>query len=133
MIGTRTPVNTRALSADGNVSRSWPNTRNSGASTVREAVGAFVRIALGEPWESVGLPGPPNEVALGIGAYLLLRRDGPGPGRPRPRCPGRRVLALPRHATGRVFRDAQAALRDAGAPFPVWVYVVPVSQQTAAS
>jgi hypothetical protein len=96
---------------------------------IASAVGAFVRIAAGEPWESVGLAGSPPEVVLDIRAYYeeaaLALAD---------HVPGARAAESWLYrttATGRVLRDTQAKMRDAGAPFPVWFYLVPVSQQSS--
>lgn len=96
---------------------------------IPEAVRAFARIAQGETWDSVGLPGAPSEVVLDIRAYYEEA-----------------ALALADHvpaarsaeswfyrstATGRALRRAQAKMREAGVPNPLWFYLVPVSQQGA--
>lgn len=94
---------------------------------IPEAVRAFARIAEGETWDSVGLPGAPNEVVLDIRAYYeeaaLALAD---------HVPGARATEswLYRStATGRALRKAQANMREAGAPNPLWFYLVPMSQQ----
>lgn len=97
------------------------------ADGIAQAVEAFVRIAAGEPWESVALPGPPSEVVLDIRAFYeeaaLALAD---------HVPAARAAEswLYRNtATGGVLHQAQAKMRDAGAPAPAWFYLVPVSQQ----
>lgn len=99
------------------------------ADGIAAAVSAFVRIAAGEPWQSVGLPGSPPEVVLDIRAYYeeaaLALSD---------HVPGARAAESWLYRTtaaGRVLREAQAEMREAGAPFPVWFYLVPVSQQSS--
>jgi hypothetical protein len=91
------------------------------------SVAAFVRIAAGEPWESVGLPGSPPEVVLDIRAYyeeaaLALSEHVPA-------ARAAESWLYRTTATGRVMREAQAKMREAGAPPPVWFYLLPVSQQ----
>jgi hypothetical protein len=91
------------------------------------AVDLFVRIAAGEPWDSIGLPGPPSEVALDIRAYYeeaALSLAGHVPAARAAESWFYRITA-----TGRVLHEAQAKMRDGGAPGPVWFYIVPVSQQ----
>ncbi|MBI2168546.1 MAG: hypothetical protein HYU28_03465 [Actinobacteria bacterium] len=99
------------------------------ADGVAEAVSAFARVVDGTPWEEAGFPAPPNEVALDVRAYyeesaLALVDHVPA-------ARAAEAWLYRETETGRLLHRAQAALRDAGAPFPVWFYVVPVSQQGA--
>jgi len=91
------------------------------------AVGAFSRIAEGEPWESVGLPGRPNEVVLDIRAYYEEAALALADHVPAARAAESWLYRTT--ATGRTLHRAQAAMREAGAPPAVWFYLVPMSQQ----
>lgn len=97
------------------------------ADGVAAAVSCFARIAAGEAWESVGLPGSPPEVVLDIRAYYEEAALALADYVPAARAAESWLYRTT--ATGRVLREAQAKMREAGAPFPVWFYVVPVSQQ----
>jgi len=96
---------------------------------VPDAVAAFVRIADGGSWESVGLTGPPNEVVLDIRAYyeeaaLALADHVPA-------ARSAESWLYRATATGRVLHQAQVAMREAGAPPAAWFSIVPMSQQGA--
>jgi hypothetical protein len=97
------------------------------ADGVAGAVEAFVRIAAGEPWDAVGLKGPPSEVVLDIRAYYEEAALALADHVPAARAAESWLYRAT--ATGLVLREAQAKMRDGGAPGPVWFYVVPVSQQ----
>jgi hypothetical protein len=97
------------------------------ADGVARAVEAFVRIAAGEPWDTVGLPGAPSEVVLDIRAYYEEAALALADHVPAARAAESWLYRTT--ATGRVLCEAQAKMRDGGAPGPVWFYVVPVSQQ----
>lgn len=97
------------------------------AEGVADAVAAFCRIADGVPWETAGLAGGANEVVLDIRAYYeeaaLALAD---------HVPGARAAESWLYRTtetGKVLHRAQQAMRTAGAPAPVWFYLVPLSQQ----
>lgn len=98
-----------------------------GPDGVAAAVGAFCRIAAGTPWKEAGLAGSANEVVLDIRAYYeeaaLAIAD---------HVPGARATESWLYRTtetGGVLRRAQHAMREAGAPAPLWFYLVPLSQQ----
>jgi hypothetical protein len=98
-----------------------------GPDRVADAVAAFCRIADGAPWEEAGLPGVANEVVLDIRAYYeeaALALAGHVPGARAAESWLYRVTE-----TGKVLRQAQQVMREADAPFPLWFYLVPVSQQ----
>lgn len=98
-----------------------------GADEVAGAVAAFIRIAEGTSWEHAGLAGPANEVVLDIRAYYeeaALALAGHVPG-----ARAAESWLYRRTETGKILRRAQAAMREAGAPPPLWFYLVPVSQQ----
>lgn len=83
------------------------------------------RIAHGEDWTSVGIPGN-NTTALchDIRAYYeeaaLELVQGPPPG-------GRAMedWFFTRTEAGRTVLAARAAIRESGAKFPVWFYMTP--------
>jgi hypothetical protein len=94
---------------------------------IAEAVAAFVRIAEGEPWESVGLAGSPGEVVLDIRAYyeeaaLALVDHVPA-------ARSAESWLYQKTAAGAALKRAQAAMREAGTPQADWFYLVPMSQQ----
>jgi hypothetical protein len=97
------------------------------ADGVAGAVEAFSRIAAGEPWDSVGLPGPPSEVALDIRAYYEEAALALADHVPAARATESWLYRTT--VTGHVLQAAQAQMRDQGAPPPMWFYLVPVSQQ----
>jgi hypothetical protein len=96
------------------------------AAGIPDLIRAFVRIADGEPLDAVGLPGEPRLAALDVRSYYEEA-----------------AVALTDHVpaarqaeswfygsteTGAVLKRAQAALREAGAPFEVWWPLVPLTQ-----
>jgi hypothetical protein len=97
------------------------------ADGVSGAVQAFVRVASGEPWDTVGLPGSPSEVALDVRAYYEEAALALADHVPAARAAESWLYRTT--ATGLVLREAQAKMRAGGAPQPAWFYVVPVSQQ----
>jgi hypothetical protein len=97
------------------------------ADGVPDAVAALVRIADGTPLEASDLPGSPRAVGLDVRAYyeeaaLALADHVPG---------ARRAEAwlFEETETGAVLKRAQAALRESGAPDPVWRFLVPSTRQ----
>jgi hypothetical protein len=95
------------------------------ADGVPDALAALHRIAGGEDWTTVGLPGG-NTIALchDIRTYYeeaaLELVDGP--------LPGGRALEdwfFDRTEAGTTVLAARTALRDAGAKFPIWFYMTP--------
>ncbi|MGA1362109.1 MAG: hypothetical protein ACO36A_04225 [Ilumatobacteraceae bacterium] len=99
--------------------------RSISADGVEGALAMLDRIAHGEDWTSVGIPGN-NTTALchDISAYYeeaaLELVEGPPPG-------GRAMedWFFTRTEAGRTVLAARAAIRDAGAKFPVWFYMTP--------
>ncbi|MEN9506896.1 MAG: putative D-proline reductase gamma subunit [Actinomycetota bacterium] len=96
-----------------------------GADEVPAALDALHRIAHGTPWTESGLPGGnPVAVCHDIRTYYeeaaLALTDGPPPD-------GRAVETWFFDATeaGSTMLAARVAMRDAGAPFPLWFYMTP--------
>jgi D-proline reductase (dithiol) PrdB len=89
---------------------------------VEEAAAAFVRIADGTPWREAGLPANPVACALDLRSYyeeaaLALVDDVPGPG-------AAEAWFYGTTATGTALHAARHRMREAGAPFPLWYYLV---------
>ena len=99
--------------------------RSVDAAGVPDALEMLHKIANGEDWTTVGIPGG-NTTALchDIRTYYeeaaLELVDGPVPG-------GRAMedWFFERTEAGRTMLAARAAIRDAGAKFPVWFYMTP--------
>lgn len=97
------------------------------ADGVRATIEAFLRIAEGVPLDEAGLPGDPRQTSADIRAYYeeaaLALLD---------HVPAARETEtwFHRHtATGKMLARAQSALRDAGADFLAWFYVVPIGHE----
>ena len=91
---------------------------------IPEAIDCFRRVAAGEPWKEVGLPGHPMAVAKDIMAYYeeaaLALAD---------HVPAARATEswfFKKTAAGRVMRDAHAVLTEAGERFAF--YLIPFTQ-----
>lgn len=99
--------------------------RTTSADGIPDALAILQRIADGADWKDAGIPGM-NTTAFchDIRAYYeeagLELVDGPTPG-------GRSVDAwfYERTEAGALLMAARAAIRDAGAPRPVWFYMAP--------
>ncbi len=96
-----------------------------GADEVPAALAALDAIANGEPWSSVAMPGGnPIAVCHDIRTYYeeaaIELVDGPAPD-------GRAVEAwfFDRTEAGATMLAARVAMRDGGAPFPLWFYMTP--------
>ena len=84
-------------------------------------VEAFVRIADGTDWADAALPGDPISAAHDLRSYyeeaaLALVDVVPGPGQAE-------AWFYDVTAAGRTVLAARRAMRDAGAPFPLWFYL----------
>lgn len=91
------------------------------AEGVPTLVEAFVRIAAGISWTEAGLPGDPISAAHDVRSYyeeaaLALVDVAPEPGQAE-------VWFYDVTAAGRAVLAARRAMRDAGAPFPLWFYL----------
>jgi D-proline reductase (dithiol) PrdB len=90
---------------------------------IPDALGAFVRIAEGTPWNEAGLPSLPMAVAADIRAYYeelaVELADGP----PGPWASER--WFYDRTEAGRAILEARRAMKAAKAPFPMWFYMTP--------
>ncbi len=94
------------------------------ADEVPAVVGLLQEIADGVDWKSVTLPGTTTAVCHDIRTYYeeaaLELVDGP--------APGARAMEdwfFEKTEAGRTMLAARAAMREAGAKFPVWFYMVP--------
>ena len=96
------------------------------ADGVPAVVGLFARIADGEGWKDVGLPGDPTKVAADIRNFYeeaaLALTDA---------VPGARQAEswyVTRTKAGDVVQRARVAMKDAGAGFYFWNYLLPMTQ-----
>ena len=95
------------------------------ADDIPRALGVFHAIANGQDWASAGIPGG-NTIAVchDIRTYYeeaaLELVDGPAPG-------GRAMedWFFDTTEAGATLLAARAAIRDAGAKFPIWFYMTP--------
>ncbi len=96
------------------------------AEEVPAVVGLFARIADGEDWKEVGLPGDPTKVAADVRNFYeeaaLSLSDG---------VPGARQAEswfVDHTAAGDVVQRARLEMKDQGAGFYFWYYLLPLSQ-----
>ncbi len=96
------------------------------ADGVPAAVGLFARIADGEGWKDVGLPGDPTKVAADIRNFYeeaaLSLTDA---------VPGARQAEswyVMHTRAGDVVQRARVAMKDAGAGYYFWNYLLPMTQ-----
>lgn len=97
------------------------------ADGVPDAVAAILRIAEGTPLEEAGLPGSPRFIGLDIRAFYEEAAAALADHVPAARQA--ESWFYRETETGAAMLSAQAALRDAGAPEPVWRFLVPSTQQ----
>lgn len=102
-----------------------------GPAAVPDALASFARIAAGTPWTEAGLPADPVQCSMDVRAYyeeaaLALVDHVPA---------ARASETWFFHTTegGRTIMAAREAMRAAEAPFPVWFYLAPVTQDPTAS
>ena len=96
------------------------------ADGIPDAIEAILKLAEGTPLAEAGLPGHPHRIALDLRAYyeeaaLALS----------PHVPGARQAETwfyDQTETGRALRQAQATLREAGAPESEWRFLLPKTQ-----
>lgn len=103
------------------------NLRRVSPDDVPAAVGAFLRVAQGVPWQEAGLPSEPRQTALDIRIYyeeaaLTLAEHIPG-------ARSADAWFFRSTATGRMLKAAQAAMRESGAGPEEWYYMIPVIHQ----
>lgn len=99
------------------------------ADGIPDAVARLIRIADGEPLAAAQLPGSLHDTVLDIRAYYEEAALALADHVPAARATESWLYRATE--TGKLLHRLQQALRDADEPFPVWFYVVPVSQQTA--
>lgn len=96
------------------------------ADGVPGALEAFARVADGVEWTEAGIPGIPIETAHDIRSYYeelcLELVDGP------PAAWAAEHWFYEETEAGRTIIAARRAMKDGGAPFPLWFYLAPASR-----
>lgn len=97
------------------------------ADGIPDAVGALVRVSEGTDWKQAGIPGNPIVAAHDIRSYYqelaVELADGP---------PGPWAVERWFYDTteaGKTLLAARRAMRDSGAPQPLWFYMAPGAEQ----
>ncbi len=96
------------------------------AQQIPAAIQAFVRILQGTPWKEAQIPGNPSRVAHDIRGYyqtaaLALAENSPAA------WAGEKWF-YESTETGKLMLAARSALKDAGAPQPLWFFLTPMDQ-----
>lgn len=91
------------------------------ADAIPDVVGALARIADGTPWKDAGLPGDPISAAHDVRSYyeeaaLSLADTPPDPG-------AAEAWFYEQTAAGRTLLAARRAMKEQGAPGPLWLYM----------
>jgi hypothetical protein len=94
------------------------------ADAIPDAIEAFIRVTQGVPWKEAGIPGVPARVTHDIRGYYEMA-----------------AMAIAGHTpaawtgyrwfrdeteTGRIIKAAQTAIRESGAPEPLWRFLLPL-------
>lgn len=94
---------------------------------IPDAIAAPVRVSEGTDWKQAGIPGNPIETAHDIRSYYqelaVELADGP---------PGAWAVERWFYDTteaGKTLLAARRAMRDSGAPQPLWFYMAPGAEQ----
>ncbi len=96
------------------------------AEQVPDAVGRFARVADGESWKEVGLPGDPTKIAGDIRNFYEEAAIGLTGG-----VPGARQAEtwfVDHTRAGDVIQRARIAMKEQGAGFYFWNYLLPMTQ-----
>jgi hypothetical protein len=93
------------------------------ADGIPKAVAALARIADGEAWNEVGLPGDPIQTAHDIRSYYEELAIELAEGPPGPWAAERWFYDVTQ--AGRTLIAARRAMKSAEAPFPLWFYMAP--------
>ena len=115
------PAYDRAVSRHGNRAGA---ARVLDADAIPGAIEAFIRVAEGTPWKEAGIPGVPARVSQDIrGFYEMAAME----------IAGHTPAAWAGYRwfrddteTGKVIKAAQAAMRESGAPEPLWRFLFPL-------
>ncbi|MDP6377147.1 MAG: hypothetical protein QF921_15790 [Pseudomonadales bacterium] len=94
------------------------------ADAVPGAIEAFLRVADGTPWKEAGIPGVPARVSQDIRGYYEMAAMEISDHTPAA-WSGYRWFR-DKTETGKVIRAAQAAIRESGAPEPLWRFLLPL-------
>lgn len=93
---------------------------------VEPALRAFQRVVDGTPWDQAEIPENPLVAALNIRSYYEQAAAALSDHVPAARA-GESWFARETEA-GKLMHEAQQTMKDAGAPFPFWFYLLPASQ-----
>jgi hypothetical protein len=93
---------------------------------VEPALRAFQRVVDGTPWEQAEIPENPLVAALNVRSYYEQAAAALSDHVPAARA-GESWFARETEA-GELMHEAQQTMKDAGAPFPFWFYLLPASQ-----
>lgn len=93
---------------------------------VEPALRAFQRVVDGMPWEEAEIPENPVVAALNVRSYYEQAAAGLSDHVPAARAA--ESWFARETAAGSLMHEAQQAMKDAGAPFPFWFYLLPASQ-----
>lgn len=93
---------------------------------VEPALRAFQRVVDGTPWEEAEIPENPVVAALNVRSYYEQAAAALSDHVPAARA-GESWFARETEA-GKLMHAAQQTMKDAGAPFPFWFYLLPASQ-----
>ncbi len=93
---------------------------------VEPALRAFQRVVDGTPWEEAEIPENPVVAALNVRSYYEQAATALSDHVPAARA-GESWFARETEA-GKLMHAAQQTMKDAGAPFPFWFYLLPASQ-----
>jgi len=93
---------------------------------VEAALRAFTAVADGTPWAEAGIPDNPVTAALAIRGYYEQAAAGLSEHVPAARSA--ESWFARETAAGTLMHRAQQVMKDSGAPFPLWFYLLPASQ-----
>ena len=96
------------------------------AEQVPDMLDLFARVAEGEPWEEVGIPGDPTKIAADIRnfyeeASISLNESSPN-------ARSAESWFVQRTQAGQTIQQARIKMKEAGANFYFWYYLLPMTQ-----
>ena len=93
---------------------------------VPDMVDIFVRVAEGEDWKTVGLPGDPTKIAADIRNFYEEASLSLIGGTPDARQA--ETWFVDHTQAGRIIQQARIAMKESGANFYFWYYLLPLTQ-----